>query len=205
MIAGIDVSDLDKLHEMSAMKQEGALLRDEVGQLRRVVAMLTPGLHSQELPWSPRLEPASSPAVVYADRVYAPAKAVPNEDGSGGGGGAAPRKAGGVVGRMLEQAETSAERWARRRERLATERVRATEAAMQAHATVHYSGGAFAEMHSLFDEGAERPRTADGADPALPPIRPHTGGGGGARPLPIAAVGGAQPPPQQQLKCGAGQ
>ena len=64
---GIDVADLSRLREMGALRQEGTM-RGAGAQLRRVVAMLTPGLHSRMLPWSPRFELAATPAMVYADR-----------------------------------------------------------------------------------------------------------------------------------------
>ena len=63
----------------------------------------------------------------------------------------------------------SSERWEKRRARLELERVRATEAAMQSYAAVHYNGGVFAEMHSHFDD--KRQATSGSCDSSLPPIR----------------------------------
>ena len=149
------------LGDLGSLGRGATPTQDELTHLRRVVAMMTPGLHSQRLPWSPKLEASSDPAVVHAVRVaQSSSKHKAAEDG-------------GSLSRMQQAAGVSSDRWAKRRAHLEFERKRSAEAAMQAFAAVHYNGGVFVEMHSRFDE--PRPPTSDGVDPALPPIRSTPG------------------------------
>ena len=155
-------------------------LRSEVHQLRRLLSMLTPGLHGQNLPWSPRLSAAGTAAVVHA-RGTSPS----NDAGSGGGNQtsvdpAAATQDQDVFRRLHSQESSSEKRWLQRRADLQDESARSTEAVMQAFSSVRHTGAVFAQMRSRFDAPHDGPEPggfdqllaeAQIRDPSLPPLR----------------------------------
>jgi hypothetical protein len=159
-------------------------LRREVHQLRRLLSMLTPGLHGQSLPWSPRLSAAGTPAVVHARA------ASPSDDPGGGGGKEtsvdpeAATQDPDVFRRLHSQESSSEKRWLQRRADLQDEGARSTEAVMQAFSSVRHTGAVFAQMRSRFDAPHDGPEPggfdqllaeAHTGDPSLPPLRRGAG------------------------------
>ena len=159
-------------------------LRREVHQLRRLLSMLTPGLHGQNLPWSPRLSAAGTPAVVHARA------ASPSDDPGGGGGKEtsvdpeAATQDQDVFRRLHSQESSSEKRWLQRRADLQDEGARSTEAVMQAFSSVRHTGAVFAQMRSRFDAPHDGPEPggfdqllaeAQIGDPSLPPLRRGAG------------------------------
>ena len=156
-------------------------LRSEVHQLRRLLSMLTPGLHGQNLPWSPRLSAAGTAAVVHARGGTSPS----NDPGSGGGketsvDPAAATQDEDVFHRLHSQESSSEKRWLQRRADLQDENARSTEAVMQAFSSVRHTGAVFAQMRSRFDAPHDGPEPggfdqllaeAQIRDPSLPPLR----------------------------------
>ena len=155
-------------------------LRREVHQLRRLLSMLTPGLHGQSLPWSPRLSASGTPAVVHARA------ASPSDDPGGSGGKEtsvdpeAATQDQDVFRRLHSQESSSEKRWLQRRADLQDEGARSTEAVMQAFSSVRHTGAVFAQMRSRFDAPHDGPEPggfdqllaeAQIGDPSLPPLR----------------------------------
>ena len=97
------------------------------------------------------------------------------------------------MARRMREAEDSRQlRWDYRRAQLEHERAEQAEAAMRAYCTVHYTGEAVAEMHSLFDAASSRPSTMG----AIPPGATAVGGGALQETVPLA---GLLPPPTKPL------
>lgn len=182
---------------------------DDVNQLRRLLSLMTPGLHGQRLPWSPRLTASGSPAVVHA-RGASPTEKACDEEAPG----QAPEAAGAgknVFCRLQSRESRSSSRWQQRRADLQEETARSTEAVMQAYASVRHTGAVFAQMRSRFDGPPEGPDPGAGGsfdkllaraqmtDPALPPVRRGGVGAGATSPEPWGSRAGTPWQPVQSL------
>ena len=154
-------------------------LRREVHQLRRLLSLLTPGLHGESLPWSPRLSAAGAPAVVHARAASPSDEPASVTEASDTEAGTEEQN---VFRRLHSQESSSEKRWLQRRADLQDEGTRSTEAVMQAFSSVRHTGTVFAQMRSRFDAPHDGPELAMGVvdkllaeahigDPSLPPLR----------------------------------
>ena len=179
---------------------------DDVNQLRRLLSLMTPGLHGQRLPWSPRLTASGSPAVVHARAPSPTDKA--REDEAPAQATEAANEGQSVFRRLHSRESRSSSRWQQRRADLQEEAARSTEAVMQAYASVRHTGAVFAQMRSRFDAPSEDPDPGAGSfdkllaraqmtDPALPPVR--RGGASAATPEPWGSRTGTPWQPVQSL------
>jgi len=180
---------------------------DEVNQLRRLLSMMTPGLHGQRLPWSPRLTASVSPAVVHA-RAASPTEKPGEDEAPAQQPTEAADENQSVFRRLHSRESRSSSRWQQRRADLQEETARSTEAVMQAYASVRHTGAVFAQMRSRFDAPSEGADPGAGSfdkllaraqmsDPALPPVR--RGGAGAATPDPWGSRAGTPWQPVQSL------
>lgn len=163
---------------------------DDVKQLRRLLSLVTPGLHGQSLPWSPRLSASGSAAVLRA-RAAAPVENVGDKERQCAGSPAekgvpaAPGAERHDVFRRLHRhnRDSGSARWSQRRAEMQQKSTRSTEAVMQAFSSIRHTGAVFAEMRSRFDAPHDGPdagvvdkllarlRLGDLGDLALPPLR----------------------------------
>ena len=164
---------------------------DDVKQLRRLLSLVTPGLHGQSLPWSPRLSASGSAAVLRARAALPIEKAGDKERQCAGSPAekgdkdvpAVPGAERQNVFRRLHRhnRDSGSARWSQRRADLQQESARSTEAVMQAFSSIRHTGAVFAEMRSRFDAPHDGPEPAGVVDKllarlrlgdlALPPLR----------------------------------
>ena len=64
-LEGFDPDDVKLLPELQALRDEALRLRRENTEVRRALALTSPGFHGEHLPWSPRLSASTSPVITY--------------------------------------------------------------------------------------------------------------------------------------------
>ena len=183
MLDGVSEEDLRDAAELGVVREREQALQRENTELRRRLAQTSKGYHGDDQPWSPRLggdgtnaifhprPAAESRRPVTADAAKAGADGADGRmDGGGGGGGgeghgrspassspgakAAVRPEHPTARRMRQAEYARSQRWESRRAQLEHEREMQAERKMKAYCTVHYTGEACAEMHSLLYDAA---------------------------------------------------
>ena len=184
MLDGLSAEDLRDAAELGVVREREQALQRENTELRRRLAQTSKGYHGDYHPWSPRLggdgtnaifhprPAAESRRPVTADAANAGADGADGRmDGGGGGGGggeaharssassspvakAAVRPEHPTARRMRQAEDARSQRWESRRAQLEHEREMQAERKMKAYCTVHYTGEACAEMHSLLYDAA---------------------------------------------------
>ena len=189
-LEGFDPDDVKLLPELQALREEALRLRRENTEVRRALALTSPGFHGEQLPWSPRLSASTSPVITYP-RLQRPATQGSQRPGASEGGlppapapgssatagaqygaserreaGSLPAKtvtARGMTERMRSVDEKSQRKWEAKRAQLERDRSMEVEATMRAFAAVHYTGEALAQMHTRLHV-AQAPPTGPRAD-----------------------------------------
>lgn len=82
LLEGFNPEDISAVPELLALRNEVERLRRENAQLRRSLAVVTPGFHGEQLPWSPRLQASASAAITYPRLPRSPAGRPATSDGS---------------------------------------------------------------------------------------------------------------------------
>jgi hypothetical protein len=164
--------------EMRVALERQQALETELAELRRQLNLATPGFHEPGLPWSPRLHTSVSGAILHPRG----SKASGQKEAGGDLPGleetssisvhmqkltspiTASKSTSDVscVPGTIRRAREAEARWAAKRAQIEHERTSGMEATMRSFATIRYTGGACAEMHSLYDP-AERPQTTGAA------------------------------------------